>query len=66
MNDSVHVKTAIEFRSPLSVGELYWAGGKLKILKEILRNAANWRINFIYQFVDVSHYHNRITLCNIS
>jgi len=41
MYDSVHVKTAIRIRSPLSAGEVYWAAGKVTILKKILPNAAN-------------------------
>jgi len=41
MYDSVNVKTAIRIRSPLSAGEVYWADGKVTILKKILRNAAN-------------------------
>ena len=51
MYDSVNVKTVIRIRSPLSAGEVYWAAGKVTILKKILRNVSNWRIKFIYLFV---------------
>jgi hypothetical protein len=34
MYDWGHVKTELMFRSPLNLGELFWAFGKLTLLKE--------------------------------